>query len=351
MNKCICGYELSADDAFCPQCGEKVKSGNEIALPKSEAVDNDVASVAYPELDYRFYLGFAIAAYAASFGLLAILLHACDGIGILFFLLLGFLIEAVNVAAGNMANMLIRLFYDQASSVPAVRHKALAIISRIVLAIPYLFPTYGAVKALYETEHGCVVEGSRNKDGSRKVWLGKYYQSVQNMNWLSLPAYKWVYRATLEHGDELEGEAEKVSEILSAFQGYTGKKEKKGKEADEPALIKGAAKNLRYQSPEDLIPGCLYELCGYKVINANDEYVIAMFDFSQDFKEKQAARALLGNGMVNLAELAESSSFTTICIRTDRKLCDGDSIPKIKGKYIGATDSFCGRLHTFREMR
>lgn len=62
MNKCICGYELSADDAFCPQCGEKVKSGNEIALPKSEAVDSKSGeSLTEAERDARVLAGQVVA--------------------------------------------------------------------------------------------------------------------------------------------------------------------------------------------------------------------------------------------------------------------------------------------------
>ena len=196
---CSCGNELTDSDVFCPKCGRRQ------AVATAEPTTGE--TVAYPDLDFRLYGLFAALAYAASFGLLVILLQTSPGF--VPFVVGAFLVGAIGMAAENLTRLLICLLCDRTETIPSVRFKTMAVLAKIVLALPFLFPAYGAGLALYETHVSCVVKGTSKKHGSHLVRLDTYFRTVRDMNPFSLPAYKWIYRSFLEHGEELE-EKEKV---------------------------------------------------------------------------------------------------------------------------------------------
>lgn len=322
--------------------------------------EDEQTRLPFPEGSLDGYLYKAALAYVAAIGLYILLV--CKFENSFFSLMcIGAIYTCVNWASSSLVNVAQVAFFDKEKPITVAGRKVLLALTLAILAIPWLFPVYGGVRAIYEIDFSCaepehkkpIFPGEKPvfQQKTYRVSLLEYYKNIREMNWLSLSAYKWVYRIRLEHGEELEKGAEEMSKMLFGAQGFSETGGKEVPEEDEPDLVEGAAENLRYQSPENLTPGRLYAISGYNVAIAENDYVIAMFDIAKDFKEKQTARLLFGNGLVNLAERAESSSFSTICIRTDRKLCDGDSIPNMKGKYIGATDLVYGRLHTFREIR
>ena len=148
---CSCGNELTDSDVFCPKCGRRQ------AVATAEPTTGE--TVAYPDLDFRLYGLFAALAYAASFGLLVILLQTSPGF--VPFVVGAFLVGAIGMAAENLTRLLICLLCDRTETIPSVRFKTMAVLAKIVLALPFLFPAYGAGLALYETHVSCVVKGTK----------------------------------------------------------------------------------------------------------------------------------------------------------------------------------------------
>ena len=170
------------------------------------------------------------------------------------------------------------------------------------------------------------------------VWLA----ALALIGVMSIPAIRFISKKANEIASRSGGSSSSTFSLSS-----TSKSSR-----TEPLVVDTSnAVDINYQDHSSLSPGTICKISNYRVLTTMRDGVIAMFDYAQDYKTKNAVRAFVGDGLVNLAEMGENSSKPNIAILTERTLCDDDAIPTIFARYEGIADTALGRLRCFREVR
>ena len=160
-----CGYELYAEDKFCPACGAKVTCYN-----KSDNQDFGL-SVAFFVIELAAIVGILIWSVYLSSTFWLIVLLCC-------------LFAAVEFAADTIVDICKKAFGGEEVEMSSEKAGVLHWVSVFLLCIPLIAPAYGFIQGGIESLR-CIDKG--------KINLATYFANKREMNLLTRIGYRWIY--------------------------------------------------------------------------------------------------------------------------------------------------------------